>query len=176
MSQGVTSRLIGWLVVSASLLLGAQASTAVADDLDGGESARYLDSLRTLYLSSSTREVLLAHSNDLLSTYALRADYQVGQTRREDVRYRLSLAGPGELRIREEVRGGGSTEVRVHNRAVTVFGLDPFVQYQCPLSGPACTFYSPADGSPLLRILRNDSGAAELAKALSFLIRELQKG
>jgi hypothetical protein len=35
---------------------------------------------------------------------------------------------------------------------------------------------NPADGSPLLTIVRDHKGAAELAKALSFLIRNLQKG
>jgi hypothetical protein len=35
---------------------------------------------------------------------------------------------------------------------------------------------NPADGSPLLSIVRDQDGAAELAKALSFLIRNMQKG
>jgi hypothetical protein len=36
--------------------------------------------------------------------------------------------------------------------------------------------YNPVDGKPLLTIVRDHQGAAELAKALSFLIRKVQKG
>ncbi|CAM5567668.1 putative protein OS=Stutzerimonas stutzeri OX=316 GN=CXK95_05925 PE=4 SV=1 [Stutzerimonas stutzeri] len=39
-----------------------------------------------------------------------------------------------------------------------------------------CIIDSPADGTPLVTILRDPAGAEELAKALSFLIRNLQKG
>ncbi|MGE4406623.1 hypothetical protein [Pseudomonas sp.] len=139
------------------------------------ESARYLSELRKLYLASNDREALLAHSNGLLDTYALRAGYQVGQANPQDFLYELSVATPGELRIREEVRGPGSG-VAVRNRSLSVFGLDPYLHYQCPPQGPSCSISSPVDGLPLVVILRDPKGAEELAKALSFLIRNLQKG
>jgi ApaG protein len=43
----------------------------------------------------------------MLDTYALRAGYQVGQSNPQDFLYELSVSAPGELRIREEVRGSG---------------------------------------------------------------------
>jgi len=151
------------------------ASAAEPLQLSSEESARYLAELRRLYLTNSDRQALLAHGNGLLETYALRAGYQVGQPDAQDVLYRLDLGSPGQLRVREERRGPGS-EVAVHNRSLSVFGLDPYLEYRCLEQEPSCTVSSPADGEPLVRIMRDQQGAAELAKALSFLIRNLQKG
>jgi hypothetical protein len=50
------------------------------------------------------------------------------------------------------------------------------VRYECPSTGISCVLLNPADGKPMLTIVRDHKGAAELAKALSFLIRNLQKG
>jgi len=71
----------------------AQASEA---QLSGEEQARYLADLKRLYLTKDERKALLAHSNALLDTYALRAGYQLGKApaQRSDLRYQLSIAGP----------------------------------------------------------------------------------
>jgi len=172
----LTRRLTG-LALCAALLasLPAQAGAAQAA-LSGEEQARYLAELKRLYLTGDERQALLAHCNDLLNTYALRAAYQVGQAERRDLLYQLSLGGPGELVLREESRAEQGTAVAVRNQRLSLFGLDPFIRYDCPPSGIACVLHNPADGSPWLSLVRDHEGAAELAKALSFLIRNLQKG
>lgn len=144
--------------------------------LQGDEQAVYLGGLKRLYLTENERQALLAHSNALLETYALRAGYQVGVPGREDLLYRFSVGGSGELVLREERRGAEGTAVAVHNQRLSVFGVDPFIRYECPTSGIRCVLFNPADGSPLLTIVRDHQGAGELAKALSFLIRNVQKG
>jgi hypothetical protein len=146
-----------------------------AAGLSSAEQASYLDGLKRLYLSQDERQALLQHSNALLTTYALRAGYQVGQAQRQDLLYQLRLGAPGELLLREEIRGQGS-DMAVRNQRIAVFGVDPFIRYDCPPSGISCVLYSPIDGSPLLTIVRDHQGAAELAKALSFLIRRVQRG
>ena len=163
------------------MLWGALFSTGNAfaelnSGLQGGEQQAYLDNLKRLYLSQNERQALLAHNNALLDTYALRAAYQVGQAQRQDLLYQLHLGGPGELVLREEIRSSEGTVVSVRNRRLSLFGLDPFIAYECPVGGIRCVLRSPGDGQPLLVILRDRAGAAELAKALSFLIRNLQKG
>lgn len=175
MRQGLTSRLarIFTAAIAGSVMLCASAAEPL--QLSSEESARYLAELRRLYLTNSDRQALLAHGNGLLETYALRAGYQVGQADAQDVLYRLDLGSPGQLRVREERRGPGS-EVAVRNRSLSVFGLDPYLEYRCLEQEPSCTVSSPADGEPLVRIMRDQQGAAALAKALSFLIRNLQKG
>jgi len=175
MRQGLTSRLARLVMISALWVGGSSALAAQDVEFGSDESARYLAELRNLYLAGSDREALLVHSNGLLDTYALRVAYQVGQPNAQDYFYELSVAAPGELRIREEVRSptGG---VAVRNRSLSVFGLDPYLQYHCPVQGPSCSISNPLDGLPLVIIQRNAEGAEELAKALSFLIRNLQKG
>jgi hypothetical protein len=166
----------------ASVLLGGclVASPLFADEptagLSGGEQASYLAELKRLYLTQDERQALLAHSNDLLNTYALRAAYQVGQAQRQDQLYQLRLGAPGELLLREETRSAQGNDIAVRNQRIALFGVDPFIRYDCPSNGISCVLYNPVDGSPLLSIVRDHKGAAELAKALSFLIRNLQKG
>ncbi len=160
-------------------LLACGSAVSSADDaaaLQGAEQRTYLDGLKRLYLTDNERQALLAHSNALLETYALRAGYQVGQAQRQDLLYRFSTDNSGELILREESRGAQGTAIAVRNQRVAVFGIDPFIRYECPTGGIRCVLFNPADSSPLLSIVRDHEGAGELAKALSFLIRNVQKG
>lgn len=176
MQLRLTRKLISALLLGYCLLL----THAHASDVDGGlssaEQDTYLNNLKQLYLTQDERKALLAHSNDLLKTYALRAGYQVGQTQRQDLVYQLRLGAPGELLLREETRGQKGTDIAVRNERIELFGVDPFIRYDCPQSGISCVLHNPVDDRPLLTIVRDHKGAAELAKALSFLIRNLQKG
>jgi hypothetical protein len=146
-----------------------------AAGLSSAEQTGYLADLQRLYLSQDERQALLLHSNALLTTYALRAGFQVGQVQPQDLLYQLRLGAPGELIVREEIRGQGN-DVAVRNQRIALFGVDPFIRYDCPASGISCVLYNPVDGKPLLTIVRDHQGAAELAKALSFLIRKVQRG
>ena len=158
--------------VTINLSLAAEPSAS----LSGSEQSQYLHKLKGLYLTDNDRQALLAHCNDLLKTYALRAGYQVAQSNRQDLLYQLSQGASGELLLREESRAQQNGAVSVRNRPLNLFGVDPYVRYDCPSSGISCVLLNPSDGSALLTIVRDHQGAAELAKALSFLIRNLQKG
>ncbi|HEY1027037.1 MAG TPA: hypothetical protein VGE28_05330 [Pseudomonas sp.] len=162
----------GVFLATGSVISHADEATA----LQGAEQRTYLDGLKRLYLTDSERQALLAHSNALLETYALRAGYQVGQAQRQDLLYRFSTGHAGELILREESRGAQGTAIAVRNQRVPVYGIDPFIRYECPTGGIRCVLFNPADSSPLLSIVRDHKGAGELAKALSFLIRNVQKG
>lgn len=175
MQQGLTSRRSKLLVFSLFLLLSGPLRAEQSSGLDSAESSQYLSELKALYLTQSERQALLDHSNALLKTYGLRAAYQVGQPNPQDLEYRLSVGAPGELRVREE-RRDASGNIAVRNRGFSVFGMDPFIRYQCPPQGIVCQFESQTGAEPWLTILRDPKGAEELAKALSFLFRNLQKG
>ena len=175
MRLGLTRRLSGLLLL---LSLGSAAPAQASEaQLSGEEQARYLADLKRLYLTKDERKALLAHSNALLDTYALRAGYQLGKApaQRSDLRYQLSIAGPGELLVRQETRAEHANSLAVSNRRLSVFGLDPYIHYDCPVGGIICVLSSPADGSPWITVLRDHQGAEDLAKAISFLIRNLQK-
>jgi hypothetical protein len=175
MRQGLTSRLSKLLLISFFLGSSLPLQAVESNTLDSAESASYLAGLKALYLTSDEQKALLSHSNALLETHALKAAYQVGQANPQDLSYRLSVGAPGELRIREE-RRDASGNIAVRNRSLSVFGMDPYLQYQCPPQGIVCVFASPAGDDPWLTILRDPEGAEALAKALSFLFRNLQKG
>lgn len=147
---------------------------AASFELQSAEQGHYFAHIKQLYPNQSEREGLLAHTNALLEQYALKAGYQVGQNQRQDEVYRLSIGQATELVLRRELRSQG--QVAVSNQVLPVFGLDPFIRYECPPSGIRCEFKNPAGGRPLFSVVRNHEGAAEIAKALSYLIRNLQKG
>ena len=168
--------------LSGIIFMGLLGGVAVAapdspagNALSSNEQASYLAGIQRLYLAKSPRAALLEHCNQLLQTYALRAGYQLGEAAPRDLLYQLSLGAPGELLLREESRAQQGTDIRVRNRRLSVFGVDPYIRYDCPLSGIRCVLNNPTDGTPLLSVLRDQQGAAELAKALSFLLRDLQQ-
>lgn len=176
MQLRLTRKLTCALLLSAAMVSAPVLGEPSDAVLNSAEQGNYLLELKRLYLTQDDRQALLAHCNDLLSTYALRAAYQVGQAQRQDLLYQVRQGGSGELLLREETRAQQGHHVAVRNQRVPLFGVDPFVRYECPTGGISCVLQNPADGSPLLTIVRDHKGAAELAKALSFLIRNLQKG
>lgn len=176
MQLRLTRKLMGALLLGSFVLVSPLLASEPSAGLSGAEQAEYLTELKRLQQTQDERQALLGHCNELLQTYALSAAYQVGQARRQDLSYQLRLGEPGELLLREEVRGPSGSDIAVRNQRIGLYGVDPFVRYDCPLSGISCVLFNPHDGSPLLSIVRDHQGAAELAKALSFLIRNLQKG
>ena len=167
------------LALSVTFLSGVF-STVIAEEIASGlsspEQASYLAAIKRAHPQADERQALLAQCNQLLKTYALRAGYQLGQADARDQLYQLSIGAPGELLLRQESRAPQGPGVEVRNQRLSVFGVDPFIRYECPLKGITCVLQNPLNNSPLLSIVRDQNGAAELAKALSFLIRNLQKG
>ena len=176
MQLRLTRKLISEVLLSSCMATSTVFAAEPDAGLSSAEQGNYLLELKRLYLTQNDRQALLAHCNDLLKTYALRAAYQVGQAQRQDLIYQLRQGEAGELLLREEIRGQQGTDIAVRNQRVPLFGVDPFVRYECPASGISCVLHNPNDGRPMLTIVRDHKGAAELAKALSFLIRNLQKG
>lgn len=151
-------------------------SSTQASSLSSADQERYLAELKRLYPRQTPRKALLEHCNRLLESYALRAGYRVGEPQASDLLYQLSILGEGTLNVREEIRSADGSRMEVHNRPLELYGVDPFVRYDCPSRGPSCQVLSPKDGSPLFTLVRDHAGMEELAKALSYLIRDLQKG
>lgn len=195
MHSGLMQRLRRGLLLAllgAALPATAATEASVADESQreekGGEAAndkfslgsaeheRYLAELQRLYPRRAPRQALLEHCNRLLESYALRSGFRVGQAQRDDLLYQLSVARSGVLNVREEARSADGSRMAVRNQQVELFGADPFIRYQCPNRGPSCQVLNPQDGTPLLTLVRDHTGVAELAKALTFLVRDLQKG
>jgi len=175
--------LVGKAVVlgaSVGLLCGfnpmvvAQEEQLSAMQVVAPERDSYLTMLKQRYGTQDARIALLAESNKLLADYALKAD-QV-KNKRENLNYQISLGGEGKLLVREE-RRSTSGALSVRNKAVELFGITPFVRYDCVTgASQSCVLFNPQDGSAWLTIERNPQVAEQLSQALSFLIRNLQKG
>lgn len=161
-----------------SLILAAATTFSFAEPtaLDSSEQAQYLNQLKRQHATSSERTALLAEVNRLLAEHALRAGYQVGQSNPQDFLYSVSLAQPGTLIIREEIRSSQNNAIQVRSQHIQVFGIDPFVSYACPAQGVRCVIFAEDKRTAILSIVRDRQAAQKLARAFSYLIRNLQRG
>lgn len=144
--------------------------------IDSGEQTNYLNQLKRQHATDSERTALLAQVNSLLAEHALRAGYQVGHANPQDYLYSVSIAQQGTLVIREEIRSSQNHAIQVRNQRIQVFGIDPFVSYACPAQEVRCVIFGNDRRTAIMSIVRNQQGAQELARAFSYLIRNLQRG
>ncbi len=163
-----------WLALS--LLTAATLSVAEPAKLDSSEQVNYLAQLKQQHATSSERTALLAEVNSLLAEHALHAGYQVGHSNPQDFLYSVSIAQQGELSIREQVRSSKTNALQVSSQRINVFGIDPFVSYACPAQGVRCVIYGDDKKTAILTLVRNQAAAQKLARALSYLIRNMQRG
>ncbi len=164
-----------WFAVS--LLAVSAFSFAEPAALASSEQVDYLKQLKQQHATTSERTALLAEINRLLTQHALRAGYQIGYSNPQDFLYRVSVAEQGELMVREEIRSSQNNTIEVRNNRINVYGVDPpFVSYACPAQGVRCVIFAEDKKTTLLTIVRNQPAAEELARALSYLIRNIQRG
>lgn len=159
-----------------SLLAVSAFSFAEPAALASSEQVDYLKQLKQQHATASERTALLAEVNRLLTQHALRAGYQVGYSNPQDFLYSVSVAKQGELMIREEIRSSQNNTIEVRNNRINVFGVDPFVSYACPAPGVRCVIFAEDKKTTILTIVRNQPAAEDLARALSYLMRNIQRG
>ena len=130
-------------------------------------------SLRKLYLADSDREALTLHINSLLELSGWRRDQTVVRLDRPaEVEYRLSSQG-SEIQI-QEIRRGDDGRVRRSTEPLSVFGINPRVEWRCEPAISTCWVYDPRDGSRLFQLALNRDQAQEIADTLGHLIRAVQ--
>ncbi len=162
-----------WLTLS--LVAAATFSVAEPLSLDSSEQVNYLSQLKRQHGTSNERAALLAEVNRLLSEHALRAGYQVGHSNPQDFLYSVSVAQQGDLIIREEIRSSQNNAMEVRSNRINVFGADPFVSYACPAQGIRCVIFGEDKKTAILTIVRDQQAAKNLARAFSYLIRNIQR-
>ena len=148
---------------------GERERVAVIEPAGGGRVA----SLRKLYLADSDREALTLHINSLLELSGWRRDQTVVRLDRPaDVEYRLSTQG-SEIQI-QEIRRGNDGRVMRSTEPMSVFGINPRVEWRCESAISTCWVYDPRDGSRLFQLALNRGQAQEIADTLGHLIRTVQ--
>lgn len=132
-----------------------------------------MESLRQLYLADSDREALTLHLNSLLELAGWRRDQAIVRLDRPaDVAYRLGTAG-SEIQI-QEIRRSEDGRVLRSTEQISVFGINPRVEWRCETAAATCWVYDPRDGSRLLQLAANREKAEEIAETLGELIRTVQ--
>ena len=135
--------------------------------------ADYLSNIQFLYQVSNPQKALLAHINNLLNFYGygdkdIKASNRVLYTNR----FSLSVKGAGELvTTKREIHP--SSERSTSSR-MPVYGVNPYVTFECRSRDSSCVINHPIDNSPWLQIVNNDEAAQELSKAVAELIKLIQ--
>ena len=132
-----------------------------------------IESLRKLYLADSDREALTLHINSLLELAGWRRDQAVVRLDRPaDVEYRV---GTQEDQIQiQEIRRAEDGRILRSAEQMSVFGINPRVEWRCEAAVSTCWVYDPRDGSRLLQLAENRERTQEIAETLGQLIRSLQ--
>lgn len=133
------------------------------------------ESLKSLYLESSVLGALRAHTNSLLDQAAWQPGAVIKDDPEESIRYQVDTVSDGTLLIKKVARDPGNGP-RLQTQRLTVFGINPVVSHACVDADNSCWLYDPRDQSRWLRLANRPELAAEAAKTLSELIRNLQKG
>lgn len=143
--------------------------------IEGSERKDYIATLQQLHATQTAQDALLAQINLLLKQNALLSGYQVGFSEPQDIVYSLSVQAPGELRIRTQLTDTENGRIQGRLTLLNVFGMGHDFSYDCQEDRLSCSVRREDSSAVLLRIVRNPQAAAELAQAMSYLVREMQR-
>ncbi|MCK2149585.1 MULTISPECIES: hypothetical protein [Marinobacter] len=130
-------------------------------------------SLRELYLVNSDREALALHLNSLLEVAGWREDQTIVQLDESaDVEYRVR-AESSAINLQEIRRDAQGRMVRT-TQTISVYGVNPQVEWGCEAAATTCWVYDPRDGSRLLQLSLDRDRTQEIARTFGKLIRNLQ--
>ena len=137
-------------------------------------SGSYVDYIRNLYGTQDAATALTQHINNLLKFYAYGDQRVVASTRAgTPSRHKLQYSSQGEIISFNQV--GALTNSPFKEDRFSVYGVNPHVSFQCRAATSSCWLYHPVTSQRWLQIVNNEEVALEMSKALSQLIRNLQK-
>ena len=135
----------------------------------------YVDHIQELYAADNAASALIIHLNNLLKFYAFGNDERVIATTRAGTpsRHKIQYSSRGEIISFNKI--GYSEKNPFTEDRFSVFGVNPHITYECRSITSSCWVYHPVTRQKWLQIVRNEDAALEISKALSQLIRNLQK-
>ena len=150
-------------------------STAIA--LPEKQGVQYDQTVAELYLDPSLTQSLVTHVNSLFKSYRY-VEGKIKNTERNDyIDFKLSLNKNRELVLtRRDVNqemGGPVSELSVSR--LSAFGIDPNIEYRCSKESDSCTIKHPLDQREWIKVSRDEHGAEEISKALTRLLKALQR-
>ncbi|WP_460102654.1 tetratricopeptide repeat protein [Sessilibacter sp. MAH4] len=152
-----------------------KASTAKikwSNDLDVVDD--YYQYLEFLYQTDDTVKAVTQHINNLLEFYGYGETSVVASNKLEGAhRHKISVKLPDT--VITTTQNLANTKRLTTNQRFSVYGVDPYLRYECGLENASCQLLNPTDGSTWLEIIDNQPAAEELSRAISSLVRLLQK-
>ncbi|MAR89669.1 MAG: hypothetical protein CML06_02140 [Pseudomonadales bacterium] len=152
---------------------GGADQDASAGDVAG---KAYDQRIQQLYIAPSLQESLVLHINSLLSAY----QYLEGPVKNRDLsprlEFRVSVQPPSQLSVvRKDIDPQSGVQATLASTSLDASGVNPFVQYRCSKAADQCVVRHPVTGADWLVIARDEAAARELSKALTRLIKALQR-
>lgn len=168
--KGLASLISTLCLWQLGLLLSSSAFAATAELRWSEEgSDDFLAEIQALYKQGNPAEALTRHINNLLEFYAYGDERVIAGSRvGTPSRHRIHLSDRGEI-ITTSVQGGEPQQSRLR-----VFGVNPYVNYQCVESTASCWILHPVTSDPWLQFVANPDASRELTRSLTELIKLLQ--
>lgn len=136
----------------------------------------YLAGLRQLYLADNDINALVTHINTLLVENPYYGTRIQNRDKRTGVDFRIDVTPERALQVKKKEYKGESGPL-LDVSTMDVYGVDPIIQYGCEFERFVCWLYHPVIANQRWILLdRNDAIAEEVSRAVSRLIRLLQKG
>ncbi len=134
----------------------------------------YIEELKSFYLTQDEREALQLHINSLLSVYHIG---NVPHLKRvASMSYVTSLSLSDNMIYASVLNAKkNSSDLRAVSSKFSVFGVNPYVDYGCESEAMNCWIAHPVDGTKWIRIINDSDAAKELVKALTYLIKVMQR-
>ena len=134
----------------------------------------YVDHIQQLYAADNGANALVIHLNSLLKFYAYGDERIIASSRAgTPSRHKVQFSSRGEIITYNKV--GASANVPFKQDRFSVFGVNPHISYECKASTSSCWLYHPITSQRWLQVVRNEDVALEISKAMSQLIKGLQK-
>lgn len=134
----------------------------------------YLQAIQRQEKINNTEQALSAHINRLLNKQETTDRKIIAASR---------LATPSKHKIKTSSNGeiisinqyGGDLSSPFKEERFSVYGVNPYIRFVCPQSTASCWILHPVTEKRWLQLEENTETAMEVAKALSQLIRYMQK-
>ncbi len=155
-----------------------EASKAAAIQLAEKQGVKYDRKVADLYLDPSLTQSLVTHVNSLLKSYRY-VEGKIKNTERNDyIDFKLALTKNRELVLtrRDVSRDGGGPLSELSVSRLNAFGIDPNIEYRCSKEADSCTIKHPLNQKEWIKIAKDEEGAEEISKALTRLLKALQRG
>jgi len=147
----------------------------------------YIERLKNLYLTDQGKDALEQHINDLLRAYPFRqapANIIPGNNatrnskRVQHQTYNIQTTRQGAIKTHLTTHRPNATpnkNVELNISEISVYGLHHRIGFKCNDINQSCWLKNPINNSVWLKLGNNQPAAQELAKAMSHLVKVMQK-